>query len=65
MTRDFGGFYHRTMTGNIMMRVAQMIVRLISACVITTEPVQKETRMVSPKKPEIYLYNLRMFLEIS
>jgi hypothetical protein len=34
MTRDFmsfGGFYHRTMTGNVMMRVSQVIVRLISA----------------------------------
>ena len=57
MARDFmsfGGFYHRTMTGNIMMRVAQMTMRLISAWVITTESAQ-ETKMASPKKPEIYL----------
>ena len=67
MTREFmsfGGFYHRTMTGNIMMRVAQMTVRLSSAWVITNESVQ-ETTMVSPKKPEMYLQDLRMFLTIS
>jgi hypothetical protein len=58
MTRDFmrfRRFYHKTMTGNIMMRAAQMTVRLIWAWVIRTESVQKEITMVSPKKPKIYL----------